>query len=164
MTIQVIILLMLKHLLVDHLKTMMCSLPILKERMLQRKVWQLSFLFVAWLYFTSHWLLHLACVTAGLHQVMGGTRAKYLLWVKMNLTMFDCNFLCLLTLMSNNYYDWETKKVLDDGKQRKENSKLKALTKPKEKITWVLLSIQFSFDLQKSLGWLQLPLSPYLND
>lgn len=41
------------------------------------------FIYVMAVYFTSHWLLHLACITAGLHQVMGGTRATYLLWVKM---------------------------------------------------------------------------------
>ena len=35
------------------------------------------FIYVMAVYFTSHWLLHLACIAAGLHQVMGGTQATY---------------------------------------------------------------------------------------
>ena len=69
------------------------------------------FICVMPVYFTSHWLLHLACIAAGLHQMMGGTQATYLLWVKMNSTLFDCNFLCLLTLMMNDYLGWESKNI-----------------------------------------------------
>ena len=67
------------------------------------------FICVMAVYFNSHWLRHLACITAaGLHQVMGGTQATKLLWVKMNPTLFGCHFLCLLTLMMNDYLGWES--------------------------------------------------------